>query len=86
MNRYTCKACGSIHDSEQDMYNLHLPVKDRANIYESLVERVRTSELLSDINVKNVAHLIKPVRYVLVEEITEGSSLQSRFEFTSTLL
>ena len=59
------KACGSIHDSEQNMYNLHLPVKDRANIYESLQSVYTTSELLSGYKCeKNVVHLIKPVRYV----------------------
>ena len=47
VNRYTCKACKRVHDSEQEMYNLHLSVKDRANIYESLKANYTSPELLS---------------------------------------
>jgi ubiquitin C-terminal hydrolase len=47
VNRYTCKSCKHVHDSEQEMYNLHLSVKDRADMYESLKANYTTSELLS---------------------------------------
>ena len=64
VNRYTCKACGSIHDSEQNMYNLHLPVKDRANIYESLQSVYTTSELLSGYKCEKCSAIDQTRRYV----------------------